>query len=498
MKTQKTILVTGGAGALGSYIVKRYLEEGHRVLCLDNLMKTKTTENVDAFLKNKNFRFIKHDITDPIDFPGEKIDWIFNAACPVSCISLQVDPIHTAKSSTIGVINMLELAKKHGATFLQCSSADIYGEMTDHPFSESDWGSVNTISPRACYEEGKRMAETICMDYHRLHGVPVKIARIFNTAGPHTQMTDGRIPASFIYWAMSNRPIRIYGKGRGTGTRAFLHVEDQVEALDRFMKTPAEVTGPINIGSDKETTIIDLAKKIIEKTDSKSEIVFEREDDAPQFRKPDISLAKELLAWEPTRSLDELLDDMIAHYRHKGLPEGRVLVFAVTFYPDHGPAEETLLSLAEAMPETEFHVITSRFAPGRRAYERLNNITIHRIGFGFPFDKYLLPFLGALKAQRLNKTYRFRFFWSIMASYGALAGLILKLLGSRASFILERDQSERMRGGLRGFLMRAAERRADTTLSPDAAREADAFIGTVRAAYAALTKKQEGTLDRPV
>ena len=264
MSDVKTILVTGGAGALGCTIVKRYLDLGYRVICVDSLLKTRTTENIDAFLSSKNFRFIKQDIIDPLDLFGEKIDWIFNAACPVSCVTLQVDPIHTVKSCTVGVINMLEIARSHGAKLLQCSSADIYGEMKDRPFRETDFGSTNTLSARACYEEGKRIAETLCMDYHRKYGVEVKIARIFNTAGPRTQMNDGRIPSVFIYNALAKRPIRIYGDG--SQTRCFLHVDDQVDGLDRFMRTPADVTGPVNIGSETEVTILDLAKKILEKT----------------------------------------------------------------------------------------------------------------------------------------------------------------------------------------------------------------------------------------
>jgi len=490
-----TILVTGGAGALGSYLVKKYLAEGHRVICLDNLMKTRSTENIDAFMRDRNFVFIKHDIIDPMDFPGEKIDWIFNAACPVSCISLQIDPIHTVKSCTTGLINMLELARKHNAKLLQCSSADIYGEMKDHPFRETDRGSTNTLSPRACYEEGKRIAETLCMDYHRKYGVEVKIARIFNTAGPHTQMTDGRIPSIFIYNALAQRPITIYGDG--TATRCFLHVEDQIDGLHRFMSTPFDVTGPINIGSTDEVTVLDLAKRIIAKTGSKSEIIFDRKDDAPLLRRPDTSLAKSLLGWEQTKSLDELLDDMIAHYKSKGLPESTVLVFSVTYYPDHGPAEAALMELARLMPETEFHVITSRFHSDRRAVDHYDNVTVHRVGFGSTWDKYLLPFLGAVKALKLNRQYHYRFMWSVMASYGGLTGLILKLLGNRASFILMHGQDEKLTGW-RKKLSKIIERRSDSVYSAENRMENDKFIETVRKTYAELTAKQEGKLLRPL
>lgn len=492
---QKTILVTGGAGALGSVIVARCLGEGHRVICVDNLMKTRTTENIQAVFSHKNFRFIQQDIIEPLDIT-EKIDWIFNAACPVSCISLQVDPVHTVKSCTLGVINVLELARKNDAVVLQCSSADIYGEMKDRPFRETDLGSTNTLSARACYEEGKRIAETLFMDYRRKYGVKIKIVRIFNTAGPHTQMTDGRIPSIFIYNALAQRPIRIYGDG--SQTRCFLHVEDQVEGLFRMMQTPPEITGPVNIGSEEEITVLDLAKKIIEKTKSSSKIEFERIDDAPLFRRPDTTLAKTLLNWKPTRTLDQLLDDMIAHYQKIGLPESKVLVFSVTYHPDSGPAELALAKLAQAMPETEFHVVTSKFGRGRKSVEFMDNVTVHRVGIGSKIDKYLLPILGTWKALQLDKKNQYRFMWSVMASYGALLGVILKLFSKRESFLILRDESERSEQGFRKRFVEFVERRADSVYTQDDRKEDEAFIQKVRKTYADLTAKQEGKLSRPV
>lgn len=494
MGSRKIILITGGAGALGSVMCKRYLNEGHRVICVDNLMKTRNTQNIDDILKHPDFRFIKHDIIEPFD-PGEKLDWIINFACPVSVISLQVDPIHTMKTSVHGVINMLELARKNNARILQGSTADIYGEMKDHPFRESDWGSVNSLSPRACYENGKRAAETLVMDHHRKYGTDVRIARIFNTAGPATQMTDGRIPSVFIYNALGNRDITIYGDG--SATRCFLHVEDQIEALDRFMKKEGFI-GPVNIGSDQEITVLALAKKIIEKTGSRSQIVHEEKDDAPLFRRPDITRAKRELDWQPTRSLDQLLDDMIAHYKHVGLPEARILVFATTYYPDAGAAEERLAHLAEQMPETEFHVVTTKFRRGLKRIERMNNVTVYRLGIGMSIDKYLLPFLGAFKASTLDKKLHFRFMWSLMASYGALAGVILKLLGSRASFIIAHHASELYDSPIKRKLAEYAERKADHVYAGAEMQGTNELIERVRKNYQALTMKQEGKLMRPV
>lgn len=493
MAKKLTILITGGAGALGSVMCKRYLNEGHRVICVDSLLKTRDTRNIDDILNHPRFRFIKHDIIEPFD-PGEKIDWIINFACPVSVISLQVDPIHTMKTSVHGVINMLEIARTHNARILQGSTADVYGEMGDHPFRESDFGSVNSLSPRACYENGKRAAETIFMDYHRRYGIDIRIARIFNTAGPTTQMTDGRIPAAFIYNALGNRDLVIYGDG--SQTRCFLHVDDQIEALDRLMKIE-KFTGPVNIGSEQEITVLELAKKIIDKTGSRSKIVFEKKDDAPLRRRPDITLAKEKLNWTPSKSLDDLLDDMIAAYRRYGLPEKRILVFATTYYPDAGPAEERLAALASLMPETEFHIVTTKFRRGLKSVECNENITIYRLGLGIPVDKYLLPVLGALKARSLDKKLHFRFMWSLMASYGALVGIILKLLGSKASFIIAHHTTELYRGWKKK-LAAYAEMRADQVFYGSEVNETKTFIEQVRQKYQELTMKQEGKLIRPV
>jgi UDP-glucuronate decarboxylase len=493
MTGQHTILITGGAGALGSVMARRYLDEGHRVIVVDNLMKTRDTRNIDDLLKHPNFRFIKHDIIEPLD-PKGHIDWLINFACPVSVISLQVDPIHTMKTSVHGVINMLDLARKNGARMLQGSTADIYGEMGDHPFRESDFGSVNSLTARACYENGKRAAETLCMDHHRMYGTDIRIARIFNTAGPATQMTDGRIPSVFIYNALGGRDLVIYGDGQQT--RCFLHVDDQIEALDRLMKTE-DFIGPVNIGSDQEVTILDLAKRIIEKTGSKSRIVFEKQDDAPLFRRPDTTLAKAKLGWEPRKSLDELLDDMIAAYRKEGLPESRVLVFATTYYPDAGKAEERLAALAQMMPETEFHIITTKFRRGLKAVERMDNVTVYRLGIGSPLDKFMLPLLGAFKARSLDKALRFRFLWSLMASYGALAGVVLKLLGSKASFIIAHDASE-LYSGWRHRLAAWVARQADHRYEGTEMEKTNELIERVRTRYQELTMKQEGKLTRPV
>jgi hypothetical protein len=255
--------------------------------------------------------------------------------------------------------------------------------------------------------------------------------------------------------------------------------------------------GPVNIGSDTEISVLDVAKRVIEKTGSKSKIVFDAADDAPIFRKPDITLAKRELQWSPTKSFDALLDDMIARYKHVGLPEARVLVFATTYYPDAGLAEERLATLAAQMPDTEFHIITTKFRRGLKRIERTDNVTIYRLGIGAPIDKYMLPFLGAFKARELDKQLHFRFMWSLMASYGALAGVILKMLGSKASFIIAHHASE-LYGGWKAKIAGYAEKRADQVYHGADVEETNELIDRVRKNYQELAMKQEGKLLRPV
>jgi UDP-glucuronate decarboxylase len=447
-------------------------------------------------MKRKNFRFIKHDIIEPLDetiLGVKKIDWIYNMACPVSCIDLQVDPVHTVKANVHGVIHLLDLAREHDAVFLQASSADIYGEKTGEVQTETDWGSVNTLSPRACYEEGKRVAETLCMDYHRMYGSKVKIARIFNTSGRGTHISDGRVISNFIFAALQERDLVIYGDG--TATRSFLYMDDIIDALDRFMKTEDELTGPINIGNDDERSIKELAETIIKLTNSPSQIVFEPRDDAPLHRRPDIRLAKKLLGWQPTTPFEDNIRMTIDYYKSLDLPDKRILVFATTFYPDVGPAERALADLAARMPQSQFHVVTSKFRPGLQSREVMGNVTVYRLGLGMRFDKYLLPFLGALLALELHKRYRYRFMWSIMPSYGGLAGALVKVFYPKVSFIVADESMTGKR--LRSHVAEVIRNRADRVYTKEVSAETESFIETVREDYSKLLAKQEGKLERP-
>lgn len=303
------ILVTGGAGFIGSHLCQRLLDAQHDVLCVDNFY-TGSKRNLEHLLDNPRFEVMRHDITFPLYL---EVDRIFNLACPASPIHYQNDPVQTTKVNVHGAINMLGLAKRVKARILQASTSEVYGDPDVHPQTESYWGNVNPIGPRACYDEGKRCAETLFFDYHRQHRLEIKVARIFNTYGPNMHPNDGRVVSNFIVQALKGEPITIYGDG--SQTRSFCYVDDLVDAFLLLMDSPADVTGPINLGNPTELTILGLANRIIELTGSKSRI--ERRElpmDDPRKRKPDISRARKHLGWEPKVSLEEGLPKTIAYF----------------------------------------------------------------------------------------------------------------------------------------------------------------------------------------
>ncbi|NLZ75862.1 MAG: SDR family oxidoreductase [Erysipelotrichia bacterium] len=307
----KRILVTGGAGFIGSHLCKKLLQQGHKVICLDN-MYTGTYENIKSFHENKNFDFINADITSPIEL---EIDQIYNLACPASPVHYQHDPIMTAKTSFLGALNVLELAKKNKARVLQASTSEIYGDPLIHPQTEKYRGNVNTIGPRACYDEGKRIAETLFFDYQRQYGVDIRVVRIFNTYGPNMLKNDGRVISNFIVQALNNEDITIYGDG--TQTRSFCYVDDLVDGLIKMMEND-NFSGPVNLGNPHEMTVYELAQIIIEKTGSNSRIVYnDLPEDDPIKRKPVIKLAKEKLNWQPIVSISEGLDRTIEYFKTK-------------------------------------------------------------------------------------------------------------------------------------------------------------------------------------
>ena len=306
----KRVLVTGGAGFLGSHLCDRLISDGNDVICLDNLF-TGSKENIRHLLDNPHFEFIRHDVTDPIQL---EVDQIYNLACPASPPHYQYDPVKTAKTSVYGAIHMLDLAKSKKARILQASTSEVYGDPEVHPQPESYRGCVNTIGIRSCYDEGKRMAETLFFDYHRQYGVEIKVIRIFNTYGPRMNPEDGRVVSNFIVQALRGEDITMYGDG--TQTRSFCYVDDLIDGMVRLMNSPADFTGPVNIGNPGEFTMLELARKVIDMTGSKSQIVFRPlPSDDPLQRKPVISLAKEALGWEPSICLDEGLEKTIGYFK---------------------------------------------------------------------------------------------------------------------------------------------------------------------------------------
>jgi UDP-glucuronate decarboxylase len=307
----KRILVTGGAGFLGSHLCEYLLNQGHEVICADNFF-TGRRSNISHLLNNPLFEVLRHDITFPLYV---EVDEIYNLACPASPIHYQFDPVQTTKTSVHGAINMLGLAKRIRAKILQASTSEVYGDPDVHPQEESYWGRVNPIGIRSCYDEGKRCAETLFFDYHRQYDLRIKIARIFNTYGPRIHPNDGRVVSNFIVQALENRPITIYGDG--TQTRSFCYVDDLIQAMTRLMNTPDEFTGPVNIGNPTEFTILELAEKVIELTGSNSQIEFKPlPQDDPKQRQPNIALARKMLDWEPKVALDEGLQRTIYYLRN--------------------------------------------------------------------------------------------------------------------------------------------------------------------------------------
>ena len=304
------ILVTGGAGFLGSHLCRELIRQGQEVICLDNFF-TGHKRNIRDLLGKPNFELLRHDVVNPVFL---EVDQIYNLACPASPVHYQYNPVKTIKTSVMGTINILGLAKRVKARVLQASTSEVYGNPQVHPQPEPYWGHVNPIGLRSCYDEGKRCAETLCFDYHRQNHVEIKVARIFNTYGPNMDINDGRVVSNFIIQALQNRPLTVYGDG--TQTRSFCYVDDMVQGLIALMNTPEDFTGPVNLGNPKETTIMELAERVLRLTGSSSPIDHRPlPADDPVQRQPDITLAREKLDWQPTVSLDEGLGHTIGYFK---------------------------------------------------------------------------------------------------------------------------------------------------------------------------------------
>lgn len=310
MSEGNSVLVTGGAGFLGSHLCERLLREGREVLCVDNFF-TGTRRNVEHLLGHQHFELMRHDVTFPLYVESHQI---YNLACPASPIHYQFDPVQATKTSVHGAINMLGLAKRLRARILQASTSEVYGDPEVHPQVESYWGRVNPIGPRSCYDEGKRCAETLFFDYWRQHRLEIKVVRIFNTYGPRMHPNDGRVVSNFIVQALKGENITIYGHGQQT--RSFCYVDDLIDALVRMMATPAEFTGPVNAGNSGEFTMLELAERVLRLTESKSKLSFKLlPADDPKQRQPDISLAKRVFGWEPKVALEDGLRETIGYFR---------------------------------------------------------------------------------------------------------------------------------------------------------------------------------------
>ncbi len=315
--TTKRILITGGAGFLGSHLCDRFIAEGHEVICVDNFYSS-TKQNIQHLHGHPSFELIRHDVTFPLYV---EVDEIYNMACPASPIHYQSDPVQTTKTSVHGAINMLGLAKRTGAKILQASTSEVYGDPAVHPQEESYWGNVNPIGPRSCYDEGKRCAETLFFDYHRQHDVNTKVVRIFNTYGPRMHPNDGRVVSNFIVQALLGEPMTLFGDG--TQTRSFCYVDDLIDVIVRMMRSDDDFIGPVNIGNPSEFTMIELAQMIREKTGCKSELVHKPLPvNDPMQRKPDISLAKEKLNWKPVIDLSSGLDRTIDYFKSRVEQQG--------------------------------------------------------------------------------------------------------------------------------------------------------------------------------
>ncbi len=310
MHQQKRILITGGAGFLGSHLCDRLVQEGHDVLCLDNFF-TGAKRNIRHLNGLANFELIRHDLAHPIFL---EVDEIYNLACPASPIHYQYNPVKTVKTSVMGAIHMLGLAKRVRAKILQASTSEVYGNPTIHPQPEAYWGNVNTIGPRSCYDEGKRCAETLFFDYHRQNHVNIRVVRIFNTYGPRMHPNDGRVVSNFIVQALTGQDITVYGDG--SQTRSFCYVDDLIEGLVRMMQCPDDFTGPVNLGNPIEFSMLELAEMVVRLTDSRSGIVFKPlPQDDPVQRQPNIALAREMLQWEPCIALEEGLEKTIQYFK---------------------------------------------------------------------------------------------------------------------------------------------------------------------------------------
>lgn len=452
----KTSLVTGGAGFIGSHLCERLLNEGHRVICVDNFF-VGSEENISHLRTNKNFSVIEHNIIQPLSI-DEDVDFIFNFACPASPVHYQYDPVFTLETNVIGTKNMLELARVHNARILQASTSEVYGDPNVRPQAETYWGNVNCTGVRACYDEGKRAAETLVFDYHRELGVDVRVIRIFNTYGPRMAVGDGRVVSNFVVQALQKKPITIYGDG--TYTRSFQYIDDLIDGIMRMMQQEKFV-GPVNLGNPNEFTVKELAALVLQLTNSESEIVHKPQPgDDPKQRQPDISRAREMLEWEPTVQLREGLEKTIAYFKQKISREIRVAIFMPSYVPHVGLQEKFVQDVTQELSDIAFDVFTIG-AENLPARETQGNVTIYRFGNRNSFlSRIGFPWRAARAAAACEKNIGYQAAWAVMGSYGGYAGRLFKQRVPRTALFLSLDSNEVKRRGLAKKIIRSLARRA--------------------------------------
>ncbi len=436
----KTALVTGGAGFIGSHLCEHLIKKGYKVICVDSFFSGKK-DNISQLLKNKNFVLIRHNIIYPLKQKFYSIDEIYNLACPASPTQYQFDPILTLRTSVDGTRNMLDLARKYNAKFLQTSTSEVYGDPLEHPQTEEYFGNVDPLGKRSCYDEGKRAAESLCKDYHEQYGVDVRITRLFNVYGPHMMFNDGRVISNFILQAILSDDITIYGDGKQS--RSFMYIDDLLLAFDGIMSLPFTQVGwqPINLGNPDERTIGQLAEKIKTVANSKSKIVYFDYDKIPsrlgdpQRRCPDITRARTILGWEPKVNFEQGLEKTITDFRKRLDNKTHLAVFLPSYYPIAGPAEKAVKDITGQLITYDFDLFVAKLKNDLKDQEIIGRANVYRLGFGNSFDKFLLPLLAAKKALSLNKKRDYQGAWGIMASYGSLAAVIFSIFSRKALMV---------------------------------------------------------------
>lgn len=435
----KTALVTGGAGFIGSHLCERLLNDGFRVICVDNFF-VGSEENIAHLRDNKNFVLIEHNIIEPLSV-GEDIDWIFNFACPASPVHYQYDPVFTLETNVIGTKNMLKLAREHNARIMQASTSEVYGDPNVRPQPETYWGNVNCTGVRACYDEGKRAAETLVFDFHRELGVDVRVIRIFNTYGPRMAVGDGRVVSNFVVQALQGKPITIYGDG--SYTRSFQYVDDLIEGIMRMM-TQEKFAGPVNLGNPHEFTVKEFAEIVKNMTATSSKIVFKEHipGDDPKQRQPDITRAKDVLGWEPKIEVREGLEKTIAYFKQKIAREIRVAIFVPSYVPHVGLQENFVHRMTQELSDIAFDVFTIG-ADNLPTHETQGNVTIYRFGNNKSLIQRLLyPRRAAAAAAVHEKKVGYQAVWGVMGSYGGAAARMFKRLVPRTAIFLSLDSNE--------------------------------------------------------